>query len=156
MQNEYKIGQKVILCDRELGTVVTPENTAFDLNDYVWVRSPSLGYASAYALHNVRPVTLESNARASGRTIRNLLKAITAASEGHHVIVTAFSHKYASSLQYQCLKVLEALLPPQGIVKKESSIHIVGGGVIQFATHDSRHHLDSRKIKWFPDHYVGE
>jgi hypothetical protein len=53
----FLIGQRVILNSNEVGTVVKPEkpdlpNTAWD----VWVFSPSNGYASRYAVHNVKPL----------------------------------------------------------------------------------------------------
>ncbi len=52
---EYLIGQRVILNDKEIGTVVIPERLA--LTPFgVWVFSPSKGYASDYALTSVKPL----------------------------------------------------------------------------------------------------
>jgi hypothetical protein len=50
---EFLIGQRVIVYDREIGTVVKPEGpSTFD----VWVRLSSNGYASCYSAHNVKPL----------------------------------------------------------------------------------------------------
>jgi len=51
---KYMIGQRVILNDSEIGTVVVSETgrTSFG----VWVFSPSKGYASDYAPTSVKPL----------------------------------------------------------------------------------------------------
>lgn len=54
---KFMVGQRVILTgqggEKEIGTVVVPENeTCLG----VWVYSPTKGYASDYALHNVQPL----------------------------------------------------------------------------------------------------
>jgi hypothetical protein len=51
--SEYLIGQRVILNGCEIGTVVPAERG--DIKG-VWVFSPSKGYASCYAEHNVKPL----------------------------------------------------------------------------------------------------
>jgi hypothetical protein len=51
---EYLIGQRVILNNKEIGTVVKPEHN--NVNFGVWVFSPSEGYASDYALTSVKPL----------------------------------------------------------------------------------------------------
>ena len=53
--SEYLIGQRVILNNCEIGTVVKPEDGR-PPHFGVWVFSPSKGYASDYALHNVKPL----------------------------------------------------------------------------------------------------
>lgn len=50
---KYLIGQRVLLSDKEIGTVVKSE-TGFTKG--VWVFSPSRGYASDYSLTSVRPL----------------------------------------------------------------------------------------------------
>jgi hypothetical protein len=52
---KYYIGQRVILNDSEIGTVVASEN---DKPPYfgIWVFSPAKGYASDYALTSVKPL----------------------------------------------------------------------------------------------------
>lgn len=52
--NEYLIGQRVILNNKEIGTVIESETgrTSFG----VWVFSPSKGFASDYALTSVKPL----------------------------------------------------------------------------------------------------
>lgn len=51
--NNYLIGQRVILNDKEIGVVVKPEGkTVFG----VWVYSPSKNYASDYSESNVKPL----------------------------------------------------------------------------------------------------
>ena len=54
MKMKYMIGQRVILNNDEIGTVVKSETgrTSFG----VWVFSPSNGYASDYALTSVKPL----------------------------------------------------------------------------------------------------
>lgn len=53
----YLIGQRVLLNNKEIGTVVEPENpNILNNNSQVWVMSPSKGYASCYASHNVKPL----------------------------------------------------------------------------------------------------
>lgn len=53
----FMIGQRVILNEREIGTVVQPENAKLPNTDtQVWVFSPSRGYASRYAVHNIKPL----------------------------------------------------------------------------------------------------
>jgi len=51
--SEFLIGQRVILNNKEIGTIVKSEtgNTTG-----IWVFSPSKNYASDYALHNVKPL----------------------------------------------------------------------------------------------------
>jgi hypothetical protein len=53
-QPSYFIGQRVILNEKEIGTVVVSETgrTSFG----IWVFSPSKGYASDYAMTSVRPL----------------------------------------------------------------------------------------------------
>ena len=51
--SDYMIGQRVILNDFEIGVVVLSESGT---TRGVWVMSPSKGYASDYALHNVKPL----------------------------------------------------------------------------------------------------
>lgn len=54
---KYMIGQRVILNGNEIGVVTRPERD--DLQNTcsnVWVFSPSKGYSSYYAAHNVKPL----------------------------------------------------------------------------------------------------
>lgn len=53
---KYLIGQRVLLNGSEIGTVVKSETGH---TRGVWVYSPSHGYASDYALHNVKPLPNE-------------------------------------------------------------------------------------------------
>ena len=53
MSNNYLIGQRVLLNDREIGVIVKPEH---DYSNGIWVMSPSRDYASRYAEHNVKPL----------------------------------------------------------------------------------------------------
>lgn len=55
MQNEYKIGQRVVLNGCEIGTVVAAEDGK-PASFGIWVFSPSRGYASDYDLSNVKPL----------------------------------------------------------------------------------------------------
>ncbi len=53
----YLIGQRVILNGDEIGTVVKPERADLPNTDKsIWVHAPSKGYASRYAIHNVKPL----------------------------------------------------------------------------------------------------
>ncbi len=52
---EYLIGQRVLLNDKEIGTVVAPERGQV-ARFGIWVFSPSKGYASDYALTSVKPL----------------------------------------------------------------------------------------------------
>lgn len=53
----YLIGQRVLLNKTEIGTVVKPEREDLpNTSDDIWVFSPSRGYASRYASHNVKPL----------------------------------------------------------------------------------------------------
>jgi hypothetical protein len=55
MKSDYLIGQRVILNDAEIGIVViSPTEVQAEFG--VWVFSPSKGFASDYALHNVKPL----------------------------------------------------------------------------------------------------
>jgi hypothetical protein len=49
----YLIGQRVIV-NGEIGTIVKPEH--YQTNFGQWVYLPSRGYASDYALHNIKPL----------------------------------------------------------------------------------------------------
>lgn len=51
MIDTFMIGQRVLLNNKEIGTVVKSES---DHTSGVWVFSPSKNYASDYALHNVK------------------------------------------------------------------------------------------------------
>jgi hypothetical protein len=51
---EFMVGQRVVLNNNEIGIVVKPEH--LNTNFGVWVFSPSKGYASEYALHNIKPL----------------------------------------------------------------------------------------------------
>ncbi len=54
---EYLIGQKVILNNKEIGKVVTPERMCGRRHsDSVWVFSPSKNYASEYSVCNIKPL----------------------------------------------------------------------------------------------------
>lgn len=50
---EFMIGQRVLLNNTEIGEVRKPEHNN---STGVWVYSPSRGYASCYAKHNVKPL----------------------------------------------------------------------------------------------------
>ena len=52
VRKAFMIGQRVVLNGEEIGTVMRPESQAKG----IWVFSPSKGYASAYAEHNVKPL----------------------------------------------------------------------------------------------------
>lgn len=52
-EHNFMIGQRVLLGKNEIGTVVRSE-TGFTRG--IWVMSPSKGYASDYAVHNVKPL----------------------------------------------------------------------------------------------------
>ena len=54
-QANFFIGQRVLLNDSEIGTVVAAPKGA-STRFGIWVRSSSKGYASDYALHNVKPL----------------------------------------------------------------------------------------------------
>jgi len=51
--NTFMIGQRVLLNNSEIGTVVKSESGH---TSGIWVFSPSRNYASDYALHNVKPL----------------------------------------------------------------------------------------------------
>lgn len=54
---DYLIGQRVLLDNNEIGIVVKPDRADLPNNDFqVWVNSPSKGYPSYYASHNVKPL----------------------------------------------------------------------------------------------------
>lgn len=53
LMDRYLMGQRVILNNTEIGTIVPPETS---YSKGVWVRSPSKGYASCYAPENVKPL----------------------------------------------------------------------------------------------------
>jgi hypothetical protein len=58
---QYLIGQRVILNSNEIGTIQAPENKqlGYDLPNTVkevGVFSPRKGYASHYAVHNIKPL----------------------------------------------------------------------------------------------------
>jgi len=55
--SEYLIGQQVILNNKEIGIVVKSET---GVTHGIWVHSPSKGYASDYALHNVKPLPIDN------------------------------------------------------------------------------------------------
>ena len=50
---KYLIGQRVILNNAEIGTVVVSES---GVTRGIWIYSPSRGYASDYAFTSVRPL----------------------------------------------------------------------------------------------------
>ena len=56
-QPKFMVGQRVILTGRggaqEIGLVVTSET---GITHGVWVYSPTLGYASDYAIDNIQPL----------------------------------------------------------------------------------------------------
>lgn len=52
--NEYLINQRVILNNKEIGTVVKSETDRTSFG--VWVFSPSKGFASDYAFTSVKPL----------------------------------------------------------------------------------------------------
>lgn len=57
MERQFMVGQRVILNNAEIGTVVRPEDPKLPNTDRdVWVFAPSRGYASRYATHNVKPL----------------------------------------------------------------------------------------------------
>lgn len=55
--NEFMVGQRVILTGtggvKEIGIVVPSET---GVTNGVWVMSPTKGYPSDYAVHNVKPL----------------------------------------------------------------------------------------------------
>lgn len=53
--HDFLIGQRVILNNRVIGTVCKPEHENYTSKE-VWVMNPERGYASAYAIHNVKPL----------------------------------------------------------------------------------------------------
>ena len=57
ISHNFMLGQRVILTQhggqKEIGTVIKSET---GVTHGVWVYSPSLGYASDYAPHNVQPL----------------------------------------------------------------------------------------------------
>ena len=55
---KYLIGQRVILNNKEIGTIVKPDNKDLpNTNNDIWVYSPSRGYASRYDTINIKPLT---------------------------------------------------------------------------------------------------
>jgi hypothetical protein len=52
--NTYLIGQRVILNNKEIGTVVKSETGKTNFG--IWVFSPSKGYASDYATTSIKPL----------------------------------------------------------------------------------------------------
>ena len=57
MNNDYLIGQRVILNNTEIGTLVKPEHN--NGNGCIWVFSPSNNYASCYSECNIKPLPNE-------------------------------------------------------------------------------------------------
>jgi len=53
-KDKYLIGQRVILNDNEIGTIVVSETGEMPFD--VWVHSPKKGHASCYAFCNVKPL----------------------------------------------------------------------------------------------------
>lgn len=53
---KFLIGQRVIIHGNEIGIVVDPESGLATSDNEVWVRSPTKGFASCYAVNNVRPL----------------------------------------------------------------------------------------------------
>lgn len=51
---DFMIGQRVILNNKEIGTIVRSESgeTRFG----IWVYAPSKGYASDYSVDNIKPL----------------------------------------------------------------------------------------------------
>lgn len=55
--NTFLIGQRVIIANSAIGTVVKPERADLPNTDtQVWVFSPEKGYASRYAVYNIKPL----------------------------------------------------------------------------------------------------
>lgn len=54
---KFLIGQRVLLNDEEIGTIVSPERTDMPNTDkQIWVWSPTKKYASYYDSCNVKPL----------------------------------------------------------------------------------------------------
>ena len=60
-KDKLMVGQRVLLNGEEIGTITTgpkTENGLYNNNNhtYIWVLSPTKGYESQYAIHNVKPL----------------------------------------------------------------------------------------------------
>lgn len=54
---KYLIGQRVLLNGDEIGVVEAPQRSDLPNTDKeMWVYSPSRGYSSLYAIHNIKPL----------------------------------------------------------------------------------------------------
>lgn len=54
---QYLVGQRVILNGTEIGEIKpTPKNGKQPDDSEIWVYSPSKGYESCYAKHNIKPL----------------------------------------------------------------------------------------------------
>jgi len=54
---KFLVGQRVLLNNMEIGTIVKPERDDMpNTKERVWVSSPTNGYASCYATHNIKPL----------------------------------------------------------------------------------------------------
>ena len=57
MNTKYLIGQRVLLNNTEIGTIVKPERKdAPNTDKKMWVHAPSKGYASRYDVCNIKPL----------------------------------------------------------------------------------------------------
>ena len=92
----------------------------------------------------------EDRWRASGRTTRMLLKAVTKFLEGNDVLVTGWSYKYAMDLIYKVMDILYACGVVAGVERSENVITFMNKKMI-FDKHD----FDRDKYKAFPSllHY---
>ncbi len=55
--DNFLVGQRVILCEREIGTIVRPDDPLIPNTDkQMWVHSPTKGYASSYDIANIKPL----------------------------------------------------------------------------------------------------
>lgn len=53
----FMIGQRVILNNNVIGTVVRPERKDLpNTDDQIWVMNPERGYASRYSICNIKPL----------------------------------------------------------------------------------------------------
>ncbi len=101
--------------------------------------------------------------RATGRTFRTVMEAITAASKGNHVYVSFHSHDSCSRNIRLTIKVIEAWSSHviKSVKPSNKTIEIDGGGKISFITHEQLN--DVRFIRmaghnavFMSDHYLGE
>lgn len=53
---KFLIGQRILLNNDEIGTIVKPPKGRENKEGYAWVFAPSRGYESQYAEHNVKPL----------------------------------------------------------------------------------------------------